>query len=329
MADQYFIKRGDKVHGPYTGEQISSGIKSKKLTANDEVSVSENGPWNPLQAFYDTILNKKAAQVQVGSQAPNENQMRIVQQYQLKKNAFGKYTVKYKCPYCKEGLSSGEQELREGDHCPECRRPFRFSVDAIAQIESERQRKRDEKETVLPAPPLAAPPPAASPPSIQHFTPGRQKKKRPIKKDWDPQEGQRQKKLSGPGSDPSVADQGSLHFQRHTGITGWATKIKVLVDGQLKSKLAVNQSEQVAVSAGQHEIEVTGGGAFSGAKTTVSVTANSAHHFSIKYSAMGGLKLLLLESPGDSIEKEGLSLNDMADVVDGVSTLLDIFGDED
>jgi len=99
----------------------------------------------------------------------------------------------------------------------------------------------------------------------------------------------------------NVAGQGSLHFQRQTGVyVGALTKIKVFVDGQLKSTLAVNQSEQVAVSAGQHEIQVKGGGAFSGAKTTVSVTANSALHFLIKYSAMGGLKLIPLESPGDS-----------------------------
>ncbi len=316
----YFIKRGEKIHGPFTVDQISSGIKSTKLTANDEVSVSKNGPWNPLQAFYNTILNNKAAQGQAGSQAPRENQVRIVQHFKLRKNAFGKYTARYKCPYCEAGLVSGEQELREGDHCPECRRPFRFSVDAIAQIESERQRKRDEKEE-------------KSEDRRQHQLERQQERERQrqhqLERQQQLQEEQRQKKLSGLGSDPSVADQGSLHFQRQTGISGVLTKIKVFVDGQLKSKLAVNQSEQVAVSAGQHEIEVKGGGAFNGAKTTVSVTANSALHFSIKYSAMGSLKLIPLESPGDSIKKEGLSLNNMADVVDGVSTFLDIFGDED
>ena len=96
----YFIKRGEKIHGPFTVGQISSGIKSKKLTANDEVSVSENGPWNPLQDFYNTILNNKAAQVQTGSQAPRENQMCIVQHFHLRKTVFGKYTAQYKCPYC-------------------------------------------------------------------------------------------------------------------------------------------------------------------------------------------------------------------------------------
>lgn len=69
MADQYFIKRGEKVHGPYTGEQISSGIKSKKLTAEDEVSVSKNGPWNPLQVFYNTMRNMQVVQGAVGPQA--------------------------------------------------------------------------------------------------------------------------------------------------------------------------------------------------------------------------------------------------------------------
>lgn len=143
---EYFIKRDEKINGPFTIKQIMRGIKSKKLTVKDDISVSNDGPWERLHDFYNDSLNKQVAQTQVGSQAPRENQMRIVQQFELRKNTFGKYTAKYKCPYCKAGLVSGEQELREGEQCPECHRPFRFSVDAITQIESGRQQLREEKE---------------------------------------------------------------------------------------------------------------------------------------------------------------------------------------
>lgn len=146
MATQYFIKREEKVHGPFTVEQIKNGIKSNKLTSKDEVSVLESGSWEPMQVFYNAILNNQVVQGESGSQAPREDPMRTVQQFQLRKNAFGKYTAQYKCPYCNAGLSSGEQEICEGDHCPECHMLFRFSVDAITQIESGRQRIREEKE---------------------------------------------------------------------------------------------------------------------------------------------------------------------------------------
>ena len=69
-------------------------------------------------------------------------------------------------------------------------------------------------------------------------------------------------------------------------------KIKVFVDGQLKAKLGMNGTAQVVVNPGQHNIEVKGGGAFHGDSALVTVTDNSSSHFSIKYSALGGLKLI-------------------------------------
>ena len=69
-------------------------------------------------------------------------------------------------------------------------------------------------------------------------------------------------------------------------------KIKVFVDGQLKAKLGMNGTAQVVVSPGQHEIRVKGGGAFHGDSALVTVTDGSSSHFSIKFSAQGGLKLI-------------------------------------
>jgi hypothetical protein len=49
---QYFIKRSDKVNGPFTPGQIKSGFKSQKLKPTDLVATSEAGPWKPLSDFY-------------------------------------------------------------------------------------------------------------------------------------------------------------------------------------------------------------------------------------------------------------------------------------
>ena len=50
MVKQYFIKRGDTVNGPFTSNQIKSGITSKKLNPEDLLGSSEVGPWKELRS---------------------------------------------------------------------------------------------------------------------------------------------------------------------------------------------------------------------------------------------------------------------------------------
>jgi hypothetical protein len=57
---QYFVKRNDKVNGPFTSDQVNSGVKSKKLKATDLLATSKDGPWKPLSDFYQ----KKKVQTQ-------------------------------------------------------------------------------------------------------------------------------------------------------------------------------------------------------------------------------------------------------------------------
>ena len=47
---EYFVKRGEKVHGPFSSKQIKSGLKSGKLKATDLVSDSQAGPFQELKA---------------------------------------------------------------------------------------------------------------------------------------------------------------------------------------------------------------------------------------------------------------------------------------
>jgi hypothetical protein len=42
---QYFVKRNEKVNGPFTDAQVKSGVSSGKLNDTDMISNSKEGPW--------------------------------------------------------------------------------------------------------------------------------------------------------------------------------------------------------------------------------------------------------------------------------------------
>ena len=42
---QYFVKRGAKVRGPFTGAQVKELAKTQKVRAEDEIGPSKSGPW--------------------------------------------------------------------------------------------------------------------------------------------------------------------------------------------------------------------------------------------------------------------------------------------
>jgi hypothetical protein len=58
MAEQFFIKRGEKINGPFTVEKLQALKKAKKLKADDEISQSRKGPWDRLGAVYKSILKE-------------------------------------------------------------------------------------------------------------------------------------------------------------------------------------------------------------------------------------------------------------------------------
>ncbi|MDA7923114.1 DUF5305 domain-containing protein [bacterium] len=58
---QYFVKRGDKVHGPFSKSQLESGLKSKKLSKTDLISEDRSGPWksiNPSKVIKPELAQK-------------------------------------------------------------------------------------------------------------------------------------------------------------------------------------------------------------------------------------------------------------------------------
>lgn len=307
---QYFIKRNDKVKGPFSSTQVKSAVESKNLAATDFLGTSEAGPWRPLSDYFrmnEAVQNQPAAKRQKRPE-PDSASSDARKLFVKRGDAVhGPLTLKA----VQDGIAAGKID-RSDQIGPQETGPWKeagslsklfptdevvsgvfkgFATDDVEILDDWDQLAEDEQYSDS-YQPLARQPVATA--------------------------------RSAPGS-TAIAGQGTLHFKRDTGVMGALTKIKVLVDGQLEAKLAVTQSAQVVVSTGQHKIEVKGGGAFRGAKTTVSVTAGSSFQYSIKYSAMGGLKLIPLASSGDSANEDGVSLGE---IVDGASALFDLFGDD-
>jgi hypothetical protein len=59
MADQYFIKRGERINGQFSVEKLQALKKAKKLKAGDEISQSAEGPWDRIGDVYKNILNNE------------------------------------------------------------------------------------------------------------------------------------------------------------------------------------------------------------------------------------------------------------------------------
>ena len=61
MTD-YYIKRGDKIHGPYTWDQVNKGVDSGKLCETDLLSESTDGPWFPVVESVEYLGSEEAAE---------------------------------------------------------------------------------------------------------------------------------------------------------------------------------------------------------------------------------------------------------------------------
>jgi hypothetical protein len=53
MADSYFIKRGEKVSGPFSAGQVKKLAKDSKFRDDDGVSNHQDGPWTPAAKAFE------------------------------------------------------------------------------------------------------------------------------------------------------------------------------------------------------------------------------------------------------------------------------------
>lgn len=49
--NKYFLKRNEKVYGPYSIEQLKKGLNSKKISAHELAGLSETGPWLAIETW--------------------------------------------------------------------------------------------------------------------------------------------------------------------------------------------------------------------------------------------------------------------------------------
>lgn len=57
---QYFIKRGEKIQGPFTREQLMGFAKAKKIAGADLVGNSAQGPFQELKTVWESIKSPPA-----------------------------------------------------------------------------------------------------------------------------------------------------------------------------------------------------------------------------------------------------------------------------
>ncbi len=53
IMSAYYIRRGPKIHGPFSIDQIEKGLLAGKLRQTDQMADSRGGPWRKLNAYLD------------------------------------------------------------------------------------------------------------------------------------------------------------------------------------------------------------------------------------------------------------------------------------
>ena len=104
MPEQFFIKRGDKINGPFTVEKLQALKKAKKLKSDDEVSKSAEGPWKPLSA------HEKANQ---SSEQPNPSPAESSPKTVACEDCGGMVSRRaHQCPHCGAPIGQSERIKR-------------------------------------------------------------------------------------------------------------------------------------------------------------------------------------------------------------------------
>lgn len=71
-SDSYWLKRQDKVTGPYALAQIQAGIRSGKILQTDELSKSQAGPWKTVASASGNRSSSTTAPQQARSDSPRD-----------------------------------------------------------------------------------------------------------------------------------------------------------------------------------------------------------------------------------------------------------------
>lgn len=131
MSRQYFIKRDDRIRGPFSAKQVKALIDSDKLRNGDFIGIDSKDNWQSIEEFIRSIT---------------ENNLPVVANVKLANNVLGKRVASYLCPHCNDKLRSAEKMIGEIEYCPSCNNAFRISKNVRHLFEEERAKAREEKE---------------------------------------------------------------------------------------------------------------------------------------------------------------------------------------
>ena len=119
----FFIKRGEKVQGPFSREQIVLLAKAKKIKGSDGIGNSSKGPFQELSTVWKSFSDPQSEKAKPGrSQEDIESPVPAI--IALKKSITGSYSVHYDCPACGERLISPLEDAGDQDECPDCQKTF-------------------------------------------------------------------------------------------------------------------------------------------------------------------------------------------------------------
>jgi tellurium resistance protein TerD len=130
MNHQYFIRRNNKLRGPFSAEQIQALVDSNKLRTSDYISVDSTDNWQSVGEFFPSKANEPLPEVE---------------DVKLTSDVFGRKLATYDCPGCKDKLRSKENMIGEVEFCPSCNIEFRIADSALELFKAERLREREEK----------------------------------------------------------------------------------------------------------------------------------------------------------------------------------------
>ena len=324
----YFVLRNGNIAGPLTTEKLHSLFKEKRINRIDKISTSQNGPWHAAEEVARTFAKK---------------QSNTISRFEFGKTLTGRHFARFNCNECKISLKTFLDEYQECDVCPECGSQFRLSSSAFNAMQQEDEANKRSLQQAKDEKRLAKDEKRQKREAERQAKAREQEKRNQVKQQLVAKaKSEHQLLVNKALSQPRLGD-GVLRLQR-AGVFGALTAVKVAIDGVVLTKLKANQMVDLTLTPGQHLLEISGGGAFSGKRADLNIEPNAIQQFNIGYTPMGGLQLGMvgaaaltanavtsdgtLDAAIEVIATAAEVTEIVADVADVASGLFDLFGDD-